>query len=47
MHARIAEHLAALIGRPALTVPAADDHEVYLHRPDVLAEALTTHAQVP
>jgi hypothetical protein len=44
MHALIAEHLSALIGRPAHTVPAAGDHEVYLHHPDVLAEAFTAHA---
>ena len=45
LHGRIAEHLCALTGRPPLTVAAADDHEVYLHRPDVLADALTEYAR--
>lgn len=40
LHAAIAERLAALAGRPPLVVAAADDHEVYLHRPEILADAL-------
>jgi pimeloyl-ACP methyl ester carboxylesterase len=40
LHAAIAERLAAELGRPPLVVAAADDHEVYLSRPEVLAEAL-------
>jgi pimeloyl-ACP methyl ester carboxylesterase len=39
LHAAIAERLTALIGTPALVVQGAD-HEVYLSRPEVLAEAL-------
>lgn len=39
VHAAIAERLADLVGRPAVVVDAADDHEVYLERPAVLADA--------
>jgi len=39
LHAAIADVLAAEIG-PALVVEDADDHEVYLNRPEVLAAAL-------
>lgn len=39
LHATIAEILAAEIG-PALVVDDADDHEIYLTRPEVLAAAL-------
>ncbi|WP_284044942.1 alpha/beta fold hydrolase [Paractinoplanes maris] len=37
MHLDIAERLAELIDRKPVRVPGADDHEVYLSRPDVLA----------
>ena len=40
LHGAIAELLAAAIGAPPLVVADADDHEVYLHRPEVLAAAL-------
>jgi pimeloyl-ACP methyl ester carboxylesterase len=40
MHLDIAERLAKLIGREPVRVPSADDHEVYLKRPQVLAEWL-------
>lgn len=41
MHLDIAERLAKLIGREPVRVPNADDHEVYLKRPRVLAEWLS------
>jgi pimeloyl-ACP methyl ester carboxylesterase len=37
MHLAIAEALSAIVGCPYVRVPGADDHEVYLGRPDVLA----------
>lgn len=40
LHARIADRLVELTGRPTWVIPGADDHEVYLHRPEVLAAAL-------
>jgi pimeloyl-ACP methyl ester carboxylesterase len=40
LHAAIAERLEALLGRPALVVDDASDHEVYLTDPEVLAAAL-------
>jgi pimeloyl-ACP methyl ester carboxylesterase len=40
LHAAIAERLEADLGRPALVVDDADDHEVYLTAPEVLAVAL-------
>jgi hypothetical protein len=42
MHLEIAERLAKLIGREPVRVAGADDHEVYLKRPRVLAEWLGT-----
>jgi pimeloyl-ACP methyl ester carboxylesterase len=44
LHALIAARLAGLSGRPPWPVPGTDDHEVYLHRPEVLAEALWTRS---
>lgn len=41
IHAAIADQLTAEIGRPALLVDAATDHEVYLVEPTVLADALS------
>ncbi len=41
LHAAIAERLTAQLGTSPLVVAGADDHEVYLDRPDVLADALT------
>lgn len=38
---QIAGTLAAAYGTEVLTVPAADEHEIYLSRPDVLADAVT------
>jgi pimeloyl-ACP methyl ester carboxylesterase len=40
--AAVAERLGNLMGRPVWTVPGIDDHEVYLHQPDVLAEAVAS-----
>jgi pimeloyl-ACP methyl ester carboxylesterase len=40
LHLAIAERLAALSGRPVERVASADDHEVYLSRPEVLAQWL-------
>jgi hypothetical protein len=40
LHAAIAERLAQEVGRPALVVEDADEHEIYLTRPEVLAAAL-------
>ena len=40
LHAAIAERLAAGLGTVPLVVAGADDHEVYLQRPEVLAVAL-------
>jgi pimeloyl-ACP methyl ester carboxylesterase len=42
LHAAIASAFAEFTGRAPLVVEKADDHEVYLHRPDVLAEALAS-----
>jgi len=39
LHAAVAARLSELIGKPALVVAEADDHEVYLNRPEVLADA--------
>ena len=44
LHAAIAARLGELIGRPPVLVPGAGDHEVYLSRPDVLADFLRTRA---
>jgi pimeloyl-ACP methyl ester carboxylesterase len=38
MHLAIAERLAALAGRPVEHVAGADEHEIYLTRPEVLAK---------
>jgi hypothetical protein len=40
LQALMAARLGELVGRPALTVPEIDDHEIYLRRPEVLAEAV-------
>jgi hypothetical protein len=40
LHAAIAERLEQEVGRPVLVVEDADEHEIYLTRPDVLAAAL-------
>ncbi|MBM7785224.1 alpha/beta fold hydrolase [Tenggerimyces flavus] len=40
MHVAIAERLTAEVGAEPIIVEAADDHEVYLSQPDVLADAL-------
>jgi hypothetical protein len=39
--AAVAERLGSLMGRPVWTVPGIDDHEVYLHQPEVLADAVS------
>jgi pimeloyl-ACP methyl ester carboxylesterase len=40
LHAAVAQHLEVDLGRPALVVADADEHEIYLSRPEVLAAAL-------
>jgi pimeloyl-ACP methyl ester carboxylesterase len=40
LHAAVAERLAEVVGQPTLVIGDADDHEVYLHRPEILADAL-------
>lgn len=44
LHAAIAARLGELIGSAPVPVPAADDHEVYLSRPEVLADFLASRA---
>jgi len=44
LHAEIAERLGDLIGAPPVVVRDADDHEIYLSRPEVLAGFLAEHA---
>jgi pimeloyl-ACP methyl ester carboxylesterase len=39
--AAVAERLGELMGRPVWTVPGIDDHEIYLHQPELLADALS------
>jgi len=39
--AGVAERLGSLMGRPVWTVPGIDDHEIYLHQPEVLADAVS------
>jgi pimeloyl-ACP methyl ester carboxylesterase len=43
MHEAIAQRLAEITGSPYVRVPGADDHEVYLSRPEVLATWLLSH----
>jgi hypothetical protein len=38
--AAVAGRLGDLMGRPVWTVPGIDDHEIYLHQPELLAEAV-------
>jgi pimeloyl-ACP methyl ester carboxylesterase len=38
--AAVAGRLADLMGRPVWTAPGIDDHEIYLHQPGLLAEAV-------
>jgi hypothetical protein len=40
LHAAIAYRIADLIGGAPTTVEGADDHEIYLSRPEVLADFL-------
>jgi len=46
LHAAIAERLEQEVGRPALVVDEADEHEIYLTRPEVLAAALIPEPSV-
>ena len=41
LHAAMAERLGDLMGRPVWIVPGIDDHEIYLHQPELLAEAVS------
>ena len=41
LHGLVAERLSELLGRPVGMVPGADDHEIYLYRPEVLTEAIS------
>jgi pimeloyl-ACP methyl ester carboxylesterase len=47
LHIAIAQYLQAQLGRPTLLVEEADDHEVYLDRPEVLVGALAGRARAP
>jgi pimeloyl-ACP methyl ester carboxylesterase len=40
LHAAIAERVAALVGSAPVVVPGADHHEIYVSRPDVMADFL-------
>jgi hypothetical protein len=40
LHAEIADRVAALVGSAPVVVPGADDHEIYLSRPAVIADFL-------
>jgi len=42
----MAEGLASQMGRPAWIVPGIDDHEIYLHQPAKLAEAVSERLQL-
>ncbi len=42
LHAAIAERVTAMVGASPLVVAGVDDHEVYLDRPEVLADALAS-----
>lgn len=44
LHAQIADRLATVTGRQSWTIPGADDHEIYLHQPDVLASAIRSRS---
>ena len=44
LHGRIADRLTELTGRPSWEVPRADDHEIYLHQPEVLASAVRSRS---
>lgn len=44
LHAQIADRLATMTGRPTWAIPGADDHEIYLHRPEVLASAIRSRS---
>lgn len=44
LHRKIADRLVELAGLPLVEVPEADDHEIYLTRPDVLASFLADRA---
>ena len=41
LQATMAEGLASQMGRPVWIVPGIDDHEIYLHQPALLAEAVS------
>ena len=41
LHAAMAERLGDLMGRPVWTLPGIDDHEIYLHQPELLAEVVS------
>jgi pimeloyl-ACP methyl ester carboxylesterase len=45
LHGEIATRVGALIDRPPVTVQGADDHEIYVSRPEILADYLTTKIQ--
>lgn len=47
IHAAMAEAVGALIGKPPVVVPEADDHEVYILRPEVMADFLAARVAVP
>ena len=47
IHAAMADAVGALIGKPPVVVPEADDHEIYVLRPDVMADFLAAQVAVP
>ena len=47
LHGAVAARLGELTGRPPVTVPGADDHEVYLSRPAVLADFVARSVPSP
>jgi len=44
LHAEIADRVAALSGRPVAVVSGADDHEIYVKNPEILATWLATRS---
>ncbi len=46
LHATIAARIGELIGKPPVVVADADDHEIYVLRPEVMADFLATRPAV-
>ncbi len=45
LHVAIAQRLSALVDRPVIKVPGADEHEIYLTRPEVLARWIESRSR--